>query len=122
MLKYDELNEDNFIFFAAQHYYNPKCHDIEDFYEDMKRFKYLKRLLNKYHETGKLSERLILNHIIIIFNLFGIPAGLKMVEYKFDYQQLTVIKPFLLYLKYIKENQYTHIDMDQNVIDALRKL
>lgn len=122
MLKYDELTEDNFIFFAAKNYYNPKCHDIEDFYEDIKRFKYLKRLLNKYRETGKLSERLILNHIIIIFNLFGIPAGLKMVEYKFDYDQLKVIKPFLLYLRYIKENEYTYIDMDQNVIDALRKL
>ena len=69
---FDEVNEDNLIIFAARHYYNPKCIDVEEFYEDLNRVKYVKRLVNRYtgNEDKKLSVRLILNHIVIIFNVF----------------------------------------------------
>ena len=79
---FDELTEDNLFLFAAKHYYNPVMGDVEEFYEDMNRFKYIKRLVNKYLETGTLSERLILNHLITVYNVFGIdPAGQSLHEW-----------------------------------------
>ena len=71
MMIFDELTEENLFLYAAKHYYNPKFSDIEEFYEDLKRFKYIKRLVNRYLEHDELGERLILNHLIVIFNSFG---------------------------------------------------
>ena len=67
----EKLDELSFVLYAAKHYINPGCLDTDEFFNDLKRFKYLKRLFNKYHETGELKERLILNHIIVIYNVFG---------------------------------------------------
>jgi len=121
-MEFTKLNEDNFVFYAANSYYKPKQHDIEDFYEDLKRFKYLKRLINRYYESKNSPERLIINHLIVIFNCFGIPASLKMLEFRFDDEQWTTLKPFLLHLKYIKENEYMDVKLDWSVIEALRKM
>jgi len=117
-----ELTEENLFLYAAKHYYNPKYIDAEEFYEDLKRFKYIKRLLNRYSETGNLSERLILNHVIVVFNVFGIEAGLNILELKLEERHWPLIKPFLIFLKYIRNDQYTNIPMDQTIIDALRKI
>jgi len=122
MKLFDQLSEDNFLLYAAKHYYKPNCIDAEEFYEDLKRFKYLRRLINRYEETGVLSERLMLNHIIVIFNVFGIQPGLKMVEFKFEEQHWPIIKPFLIYLRYIKNDQYTDVVMDKLVIERLREI
>lgn len=119
---FDEVTEDNVVIFAAKNYYNPKCIDAEEFYEDLNRFKYVKRLVNKYLETEKVSERLILNHLIVIFNVFGIPASLKILEFKLEDRQWKVIKPFLIFLKYIENDQYVGIDMDNKIIEKLRKI
>ena len=121
---FDNVDEDNFVIFAARHYYNPKCIDIEEFYEDLNRIKYIKRLLNRYvsREDKKLSVRLILNHIVVIFNVFGIEASLKIMRLKFNDRHWSIIKPFLVFLKYIKNDEYTGIEMDQYVIDELRKI
>jgi len=119
---FDELNEDNFILFAIKNYYNPKCVDVDEFYEDLNRFKYVKRLLNRYLETGKLSERLILNHMVIIFNSFDVDSSLKMLEYKFDHEHWKVIKPFLLFLRYISVADYPDVEIDNYVTEALRKI
>ena len=78
MKLFQTLNEDVFTLFAARHYYNPTCIDAEEFHEDLKRFKHLKRLLNRYIDKKTLNERLIMNHMIVIFNVFGISSGLKM--------------------------------------------
>ena len=121
-MKNFELTEENLLIYAAKHYYNPKFIDAEEFYEDLKRFKYIKRLLNRYEETGKLSERLIINHLIVVFNVFGIEAGLKILELKLDKQYWPQIKPFLIFLRYIRNDQYTSISMDQVVVDALRQI
>ena len=118
----NELTEENLFIFAAKHYYNPKSIDVDEFNEDLNRFKYLKRLLNKYIETGKLSERLILNHLIVIFNSFDIQASLKMLELKLDEKHWPIVKPFLVFLKYITYDQYTGISMDENVVNVLRKI
>jgi hypothetical protein len=121
---FDNVDEDNFVIFAARHYYNPKCIDIEEFYEDLNRIKYIKRLVNRYvsREDKKLSVRLILNHIVVIFNVFGIEASLKIMRLKFNDSHWSIIKPFLVFLKYIKNDEYTGIEMDQYVIDGLRKI
>lgn len=117
-----ELTEENLFIYAAKHYYNPKFIDAEEFYEDLKRFKYIKRLLNRYEETGKISERLILNHLITVFNVFGIQPALKILELKLNKQHWPMIKPFLIFLRYIRNDQYTNIPMDHYVIDVLRKI
>ena len=81
MMKFNELTEDNLFLYAAKHYYNPQFSDIEEFYEDLKRFKYIKRLVNRYIENDDLAERLILNHLIVVFNSFGIEAALNILEF-----------------------------------------
>jgi len=122
MKLFNELNEETFMLYAIKNYYNPKCIDVEEFYEDLNRFKYVKRLVNRYLDSGKLSERLILNHLIVIFNAFDIEASLKLLEYKLDDRHWCVIKPFLVFLRHIKNDQYTGISMDEKVVEALRKI
>ena len=67
---FEELDNNNFLLFAANHYNNPGCTDILEFKEDLNRFKYIKRLFNRYEQSGDLQERLILNHLIVIYNVF----------------------------------------------------
>ncbi len=123
MLVFKELTEKNVLLYAAKHYYNPSFSDIDEFYEDLKRFKYIKRLINKYFESEELSERLILNHLIVLFNVFGIQATLDILELKFEKKKYwKVLKPFLLFLKYIRQDQYTGISMDKKVVDRLREI
>ena len=122
MMIFDELTENNLFLYAAKHYYNPNFSDIEEFYEDLKRFKYIKRLANRYLDNNELSERLILNHLIVIFNSLGIEASLNMLDLKLDERHWPVIKPFLIFLKYIRNDQYTGIKMDQEVINRLRDI
>ena len=122
MMIFNELTEENLFLYAAKHYYKPQFTDIEEFYEDLKRFKYIKRLVNRYLEHEELAERLILNHLIVIFNSFGIEASLNMLELKLNDKHWPVIKPFLIFLKYIRNDQYTGISIDQGVIESLRKI
>ena len=72
---YEKITVANWVMFAMRNYDNPQCEGEEEFYEDIKRFKYLKRLFKKYYETGNLKERLILNHMIILSNVFGVQAA-----------------------------------------------
>ena len=116
------IRDSNLLVYAAQNYYNPKCIDSDEFLEDLKRFKYIKRLLNRYRDTGQLSERLILNHLVVIFNVFDIEAGLNILELKLELEYWPVIKPFLIFLKTIKNDEYTNIDMDKNVVEKLREI
>jgi hypothetical protein len=108
--------------YAAKNYYNPICVDAEEFMEDLNRFKYIKRLINKYFETGSLSERLLLNHLIVVYNVFGIEAANRILELKLDKHHWTVIKPFLIFLRYITNDQYVDIPMDPEVVQVLRKI
>jgi len=118
----ENLNEKNILLYAAKHYQNPTFSDIDDFNEDLKRFKYVKRLVNRYLDDRALAERLILNHLIVIFNVFGIEPALKMLEVKLEERHWPVVKPFLIFLKYIRNDQLTGIKMDERVIEALRKI
>ena len=116
------LTDDTLFLYAAKHYYNPQFSDIDEFFEDLKRFKYIKRLVNRYIDTDEFPHRLLLNHIIVIFNVFGIEAALKILELRLDDKHWPVIKPILLYLSYIRNDQYTGIEMDQTVVKFLRTI
>lgn len=122
MEKEEDLLEEDLVRFAVKHYYNPHGMDVDDFYDDLNKFKYVKRLVNRYLETGNLSERLILNHLIVIFNVFGIYGGLKILQLKLKDEHWPIIKPFLLFLKVIREDQFMNIRNDQIVVDVLRKI
>lgn len=118
----DYVFETELMKYAAQHYYTPRGIDVEEFYTDLKRFKYVKRLLNRYQECGNLSERLILNHLIIIFNVFGSEAGLKILNTKIDKELWHVLKPFLIFLNVIRNDEYTNITMDKFTVEKLREI
>tara|TARA_Y100000004_G_scaffold175534_1_gene215233 strand:- start:347 stop:715 length:369 start_codon:yes stop_codon:yes gene_type:complete len=122
MLRFKELNDKNLFLYAAKHYRTNKLADADEFNEDLKRFKYIKRLLNRYLETDELPERLILNHLIVVFNVFGIEAALNILEFKLEDKHWPVIKPFLIFLNYIKNDKYTGITMDPEVVNVLRKI
>mgnify|MGYP006000511367 CR=1 FL=1 len=122
MLIFDELTEDNLFLYAAKHYNNPTFSDIEDFYEDLNRFKYLKRLVNRYLEGGELPDRLIMNHLIVVFNVFTIEATLNILQLKLEEKHWPVVKPFLLFLNYIKNDDLIGVEMDKLVIERLRKI
>lgn len=93
-MNFEKLDETNFLLFAAKHYDNPQCFDTIEFYEDLNRFKYIKRLLNKYKETGDLKDRLIFNHLTVLFNVFGPQPCMRMLFLKLE-EYHSEILPFL---------------------------
>ena len=122
MKLFDRLTSRNFELFASQHYNNPECCDIEEFKEDLTRFKYLKRLLRRYEQYDDLQERLILNHIIVLYNVFGIEAANRMMWFKVEPEHHSMLKTFLIFLNYLPEDAKVEIPLDQVIVDKLRKL
>jgi hypothetical protein len=121
-MKFNELNEDNFLLFAIKNYDNPHCSTKDDFFEDLKRFKYIKRLFKKYHTTGDLKTHLLLNHIIIIFNLFD-DAGTPLLFYKLESIYWPALKSFLIYLNRIDSVIFLpQIEIDEYCLDELNKI
>lgn len=126
-----ELNEDNFLIYAIKHYDNPHCKGMDEFMDDLKRFKYLKRLFRKYNTGKDLKERLILNHIIVIYNLFGPEAATKMLFYKIEQKFWSQLKTFLVFLNFMPlevivskgiEIKETDIPLDDDIIRVLREI
>lgn len=123
-----ELNEENFLLYAIKNYDNPECKSMAEFEEDLNRFVYLKRLFRKYHKTGELKERLILNHLITFYNVFGVQAATKILFYKIENELHYILKTFLVYLNYIplevpkNEIYMLNVDMDERIIKILRNL
>lgn len=105
-----------------KNYNNPECIDIEEFKEDLARFKYLKRLLRRYEVSDELQERLILNHLIVLYNVFGIEAANKMIWYKIEPEHWTYIKPFLVFLNYLPEDEQVGVPLDPYIVEVLRKI
>ena len=121
------LNDDNIIYFAMKNYSNPSCKNVEEFQEDFNRIKYVKRLFNRYEQSGVLRERLILNHIITIYNVFGVEASSRMLFNRLDEKQYSMLKTFLVYLNYCPEQKFDNIDvvsipLDATIIKKLRSL
>ena len=110
------------MMYAIKHYDNPQCEGEKEFHDDMKRFKYIKRLLKKYKTSGDLKARLLLNHIIILRNLFGTEACVTLLLFKTQKEYLTALKSFLIFLNMIKDNELNEISLDNYVLKELRKI
>jgi hypothetical protein len=123
-MKFDELNEENYIMFAIKHYENPQAVTQEDFFEDMKRFKWIKRLLNKYKNTGDLNIHLIINHFSVLYNIFG-EATTPLLFFKIDKNLWSVLKTFIVYLGRIPEYPKTSLNdipIDEKCFNILNSL
>jgi hypothetical protein len=127
---FDDLKEENFLIYAMKCYSSPNC-IMSEFENDLKRTKYLKRLFRRYKVTKSLKERLILNHIILLNNVFGPDATTRILFYKVDERDYDILKTFLCYLKIMPEMIYGingknissyDIPMDSNVAEILLKI
>lgn len=107
-MRFDELNEDNYLLFAIKFYENPQAVTMEDFQSDLKRIRYVKRLLKKYKNTGELKTHLILNHLIVLFNVFN-DAAIPLLFYNLDRELWPSIKSFLIFLNRFPEYPKTQI-------------
>src|SRR5574337_958649 len=123
------LNEDNFMAYAISHYKNPQCRGLSELEEDLNRFKYLKRLFSRYQQNGEIRERLIINHLVILYNVFGVESATRMLFFKTDKEHWPVLKTFLVFLNYMptevisdKRIRESDIELDMKVIDILRKI
>jgi hypothetical protein len=120
-MQFNELNEDNFLLFAIKNYNNPQALTKEDFDKDLNQFRYIKRLLKKYKKTGDLKVHLILNHFVILYNVFG-EAATPMLFYKLDYYLWDTIKAFIVFLNRLPEypiNYLHEIEEDQKCKNLL---
>ena len=130
-MKFDDLNEGNFLMFSMKEYNNIQCIDIEEFYDDLKKIKYIKRLFNIYLNDGQLKERLILNHLIVFYNVFPIQAGTRILFYKIEEQFWPMLKTFLIFLERMpnkiesirgKTILSTDIKLDDGIVTRLRTI
>ncbi len=123
-MKFDMITEENYMLFAMKVYENPQCKSVQEFHEDMNRIKYLKRLFKKYKSTGVLRERLILNHIIILYNVFGIQSATRILFARLDKELHPILKTFLVFLHMfpnkIPEIDLVSIPLDKRITDRLR--
>ena len=126
---FDDLNEKNFLLYAMKEYDNPQCVQVEEFYDDLKKVKYIKRLFNQYLNEGVLKERLLLNHIIIFYNVFPVRSATRILFLKIEEEFWPILKTFLVYLSYMPKIIDSingraiisdDIQLDQGVVDRLR--
>lgn len=123
-----KLTESTFLLFAAKYYDNPQCGSIEEFEEDIKRFQYLRKLFSRYKQTGELKERLILNHLIVLFNCFGTETTYMLFMRLEEYHDC--LKPFVEYLNFMPSKiEYNNqiikslsIEADRNIEKVLKEI
>ena len=124
------LTNENFLMYAIKHYDNPSCSGLKEFDDDLKRLRYIKRLLGRYKATGDIKERLIINHLVVLYNVFGIEAATNMLFFKIQDRFWPQLKSFLVFLNYMPESvQYRNnriagsdIVLDENIAEILRKI
>ena len=130
-MKFDDLNDDTFLMYSMREYNNIQCTDIEEFYDDLKKIKYIKRLFNAYKNNGLLKERLILNHLIIFYNVFNLQAGTRILFYKIEKDFWPMLKTFLVYLDRMPDKidsvrgeiiLTSDIQLDDGIISRLRSI
>ena len=119
---FEKLTNDNIVMFAIKHYDNPLCVDEKEFLDDMKRFKYLKRLFRKYDTSGELKVRLIVNHIIVLSNVFGVDATTTLLFFKIEVEHWSLLKTFLVYLHFMPENDLVEVPINHNAMAEIGKL
>ena len=128
---FDDLNEKNYVHFAMKYYDNRQCTSIEEFNDDLNKIKYVKRLFNRFLETGELRTNLILNHLIVIYNVFENEAATRMLFFRVEKKFYSILKPFLIFLNRLPEKvkgidgediQTNHIPLNETTIKELRKI
>ena len=124
---FTELDDDNFVRYAMKYYDNPQCSGVDEFKEDLDKFKYLKRLFTSYHNDGELKERLILNHLIVLFNVFGSIPTVRMLFFQMPERSHPAIKTFLISIRMLPERDdmglpidIDRIPLDINIVKRLR--
>jgi len=128
---FDDLNEKNYLHFAMKYYDNRQCTSVDEFNEDLNKIKYVKRLFNRFLETGELRTNLILNHLIVIYNVFENEAATRMLFFRVEKKFYSILKPFLIFLNRLPEKvkgidgediQTNHIPLNETTIKELRKI
>lgn len=125
-----ELTNENFLMYAIKHYDNPSCTGLKEFDNDLKRLGYIKRLLGRYRATGDIKERLIINHLVVLYNVFGVDAATNMLFFKIQDKFWPQLKPFLVFLNYMpaqvrQRNRVinsSNIVLDEVIVEILRKI
>ena len=123
-MKFDELNQDNYLLFAMKFYDNPQAITIEDFQSDLKRIRYIKKLLKKYKNNGELKTHLVLNHLIILFNVFN-EATIPLLFYNLEQELWPCIKSFLVFLNRFPEypkTQLHNVEIDEECLKQLQAI
>ena len=130
-MKFDDLNEGTFLMYSMKEYNNIQCVDIEEYYDDLKKIKYIKRLFNIYKNDGQLKERLILNHLITWYNVFPIQSGTRILFYKIEEQFWPMLKTFLIFLERMPDTiesirgktvMAPDIKLDDGIVTRLRTI
>ena len=128
---FDDLHEGNINLYSMKFYDNPQCYDELEYYEDLKKITYIKRLFNHYRITNELKTRLILNHLIVFTNVFPVESAVRILFYKIDEKYYSLLKPFLLSLSMMpeivkgirgKHILSSDIYMDEYIVSELRKI
>ena len=131
MSLFDDLNDKNYLMFAMKYYNNPQCTSVEEFHEDLNKIKYVKRLFNRFLDTGELKTILILNHLIVIYNVFENEAATRMLFFRVEKKFYSILKPFLIFLNRLPETvrgiegidiHTSHIPLNETTIKELRKI
>ena len=119
---FKEITKDNWLLFAQTNYDNPTLEKEVEFFDDIKRFKYLKRLFRKYEITGDIKIRLVLNHLVVLQNVFGAEVSITLLLFKIDKRYWSVLKTCLNYLEYLYTHELNDVQTDKKIEDMLKKL
>ena len=119
---FKEITKDNWLLYAQQNYDNPTLEKSKEFNDDVKRFKYLKRLFRRYTLTGEIKVRLIVNHIVVLQNVFGVEAACVLLLYKIDEQYWSILKTVLKHLDYLYPHELKDVEIDENILKLLKEM
>ena len=126
-IMFEPLTDQNFVQMAMRHYDNPQCTSVAEFEEDLKRFMYIKKLFGRYKESGELRERLVINHLIVLHNVFGVITP-DLLFFKTDKDYWNILATFLVYLNQMPEElpefkiKLSELTLDEKILTVLRKL
>ena len=119
---FKEITKDTWLLYAQQNYDNPTFTKEQEFLDDLKRFKYLKRLFRRYTLTGEIKVRLIVNHIVVLQNVFGVEAACVLLLYKIDEQYWPILKTVLKHLDYLYPHELKDVLVDENIQELLKEM
>tara|TARA_Y100000114_G_scaffold70136_1_gene64194 strand:- start:1668 stop:2030 length:363 start_codon:yes stop_codon:yes gene_type:complete len=119
---YEKITSENVMMFAIKHYDNRHLGGEQEFFDDLKRIKYIKRLFKRYLDTGELRERLLLNHFIVLKNMFGADAAITLLLFKIEREYWSLLKTFLVFLNMLKDGELSDIEINDTVLNKLKEI